>query len=131
MRVPRIRLTIGRLMLVVAITAGVLAARPFGRESRPTEYPPYICPSGPGPGVVEGEVTSADPRARRVEMTLGSDDGLVLGLALALRRAGPEGRCIGEVRVVSLDYDRSVGEVGAGWTALGAVAREGDLVSTR
>lgn len=130
-QVPRIRFTIGRLMLVVAITAVGLATLPRRREHAPTDYPAVICLYRTGPFITEGEVTGVDFRARRVVMSLGSDDGLVLGQTLTLRRAGPEGRCIGEVRVVSLDYDRSVGEVGGGWTALGAVAREGDLVSTR
>jgi hypothetical protein len=92
----------------------------------------YVCIGPPQEDILLGEVTSLDPSGTRVEVSIGSDDGLVRGQRLSLLRGWQPGdRCIGEVRIVSLDCDRSVGEIVENWASRRPVARVGDLVSTK
>jgi ABC-type Na+ efflux pump permease subunit len=83
---------------------------------------------GPPPRV-EGEVSRVDQSNRRVEITIGKDDGLVQGHELFLFRGGPNPRYIGKIKLISVDPDQSVGQVIVG-PLNGIKIQEGDHVST-
>jgi hypothetical protein len=78
---------------------------------------------------VVGEVKRVDPSNRRVEITIGSDDGLVPGHELFLYRTSPRPEYLGKITIVSVDPDQSVGRV-IGTTYQGKKIKEGDIVSS-
>ena len=82
------------------------------------------------PPDVEGEVDKVDSNNRRVEITIGSDDGLVVGHELHLYRLGPEPKYLGKVKIISVDPDRAVAEV-IGKTNRGEKIQEHDIVATK
>ena len=67
-------------------------------------------PLAPRPDV-EGEVTRVDARNQRVEISIGSDDGLVVGHELQVFRTKPTAEFIGKIRLESVDPDQAVGKV--------------------
>jgi len=81
------------------------------------------------PPNVHGEVSRVD-RNNRVELTIGSDDGLVVGHELYLWRLKPKSDFLGKVRIISVDPDQAVGEVVGGQTIQGKQIKEGDIVSS-
>jgi chaperonin cofactor prefoldin len=81
------------------------------------------------PPPVQGEITRVDPSNRRVEMTIGSDDGLVPGHELYIFRTSPRPEYVGKITVVSVDPDQAVGKV-VGHTYQGKKIKEGDIVSS-
>jgi len=81
------------------------------------------------PPPVMGEVKRVDSTNRRVEITIGSDDGLVLGHELWIYRVKPNPEYVGKVAIVSVDPDQAVGKV-VGSTYLGKKIKEGDIVSS-
>ncbi len=81
------------------------------------------------PPPVVGEVKRVDPTNRRIEMTIGSDDGLVIGHELFLYRVSPRPEYLGKVAVVQVDPDQAVAKV-IGGTYLGKKIKEGDIVSS-
>jgi hypothetical protein len=81
------------------------------------------------PPPVVGEVKRVDPTNRRVEITIGSDDGLVAGHELYLFRTSPQPEYLGRISVVSVDPDQAVAKV-IGHTHLGKKIKEGDIVSS-
>jgi len=81
------------------------------------------------PPPVVGEVKRVDPTNRRIEMTIGSDDGLVIGHELFLYRVSPRPEYLGKVAVVQVDPDQAVAKV-IGNTYLGKKIKEGDIVSS-
>lgn len=81
------------------------------------------------PPPVTGEVKRVDATNRRIEMTIGSDDGLVIGHELFLFRLSPRPEYLGKVSVVSVDPDQAVAKV-VGKTYLGKKIKEGDIVSS-
>ncbi len=78
---------------------------------------------------VQGEVKRVDPSNQRVEITIGSDDGLVPGHELFLYRTSPRPEYLGKITIVSVDPDQSVGRV-IGRTFQGKKIKEGDIVSS-
>ena len=76
-----------------------------------------------------GEVKRVDPTNRRIEMTIGSDDGLVVGHELYLFRISPRPEYLGKVSIVSVDPDQAVAKV-VGNTYQGKKIKEGDIVSS-
>ena len=89
--------------------------------------------AGPPPAGLQGEVTQVDRLSGRVEISLGSDDGLVPGHELNVYRNPPprsRGRAVslGRMRILSLSPDQAVGEMIDG-NAAGNV-KEKDRVST-
>jgi len=82
------------------------------------------------PPDVEGEVDKVDSNNRLVEITIGSDDGLVVGHTLELYRFGPEPKYLGKVKIISVDPDRAVAEV-VGKTVRGEKIQEHDIVATK
>ncbi len=83
------------------------------------------------PPEVEGYVKRVDSRNRRVEISIGSDDGLVPGHELELYRTNPIPEYLGRIRIESTDADQSVGVVVNGGTVQGKKITEGDIVSSK
>jgi hypothetical protein len=81
------------------------------------------------PPPVQGEVKRVDPTNRRVEITIGADDGLVPGHELFLFREKPRPEYIGKITIISVDPDQAVGRVN-GTTYQGKKIQEGDIVSS-
>ena len=81
------------------------------------------------PPPVQGEVARVDRRNQRVELTIGSDDGLVPGHELYLYRTKPRPQYLGKVRIISVDPDQAVGQV-IGGILHGIKIQEGDNVSS-
>jgi len=81
------------------------------------------------PPVVRGEVLRVDARNKRVELSIGSDDGLVPGHQLHLYRVKPQPEYLGEVKIISTDPDQAVGQV-VGNTVNGKKIQGGDIVSS-
>ena len=70
-----------------------------------------------------------DPTNRRVEITIGSDDGLVLGHELFLYRHQAAARIPRQDHIIAVDPDQAVGRV-IGNTYQGKKIKEGDIVSS-
>ncbi len=70
-----------------------------------------------------------DARNSRVEITIGSDDGLVPGHELYLYRTKPRSEFLGRILIQSVDPDQAVGKV-IGNTVSGKKIQEGDIVSS-
>jgi len=81
------------------------------------------------PPPVHGEVKRVDPTNRRVEITIGADDGLVPGHELFLFREKPRPEYIGKITIIAVDPDQAVGRVN-GNTYQGKKIQEGDIVSS-
>jgi hypothetical protein len=80
------------------------------------------------PPPVTGQVKRVDPTNRRLEISIGSDDGLVVGHELYVSRTSPRPEYLGRVRVISVDPDQAVVRV-VGNTYQGKKIKEGDVVS--
>lgn len=81
------------------------------------------------PPPVSGQVKRVDPSNRRVEISIGSDDGLAVGHELYLFRQVPRPEYIGKITIISVDPDQAVGRVN-GTTYQGKKIQEGDIVSS-
>jgi hypothetical protein len=81
------------------------------------------------PPPVTGEVKRIDPSNGKMELTIGSDDGLVVGHSLYLYRVSPRPEYLGQVSIVAVDPDQAVARV-IGKTYLGKKIKEGDIVSS-
>jgi hypothetical protein len=98
------------------------ALRSHGLSDDPTAYAAIESPP-----VVEGEVTRV--KSNKVELSIGSDDGLVPGHELYLFRTKPRPEYIGKIKIMSTGPDQAVGQV-IGTTVQGKKIQEGDLVSS-
>ena len=81
------------------------------------------------PPPVQGQIKRVDATNRRVEMSIGSDDGLVVGHELNLFRLLPRPEFLGKIQIVAVDPDQAVGRV-VGNTYQGKKIKEGDIVSS-
>jgi len=81
------------------------------------------------PPAVTGLIGRVDPQNKKVEITIGSDDGLVPGHELHVYRTIPRPEYLGRIRILSVDPDQAVGVV-IGNTIQGKKLKEGDVVST-
>jgi len=81
------------------------------------------------PPVVHGEVARVDTKNSQVEITIGSDDGIVAGHELYLFRTKPQAQYLGKVRIITVDPDQAVARV-IGRTVNGIKIKEGDIVSS-
>jgi F0F1-type ATP synthase membrane subunit b/b' len=81
------------------------------------------------PPPVQGQIKRVDATNRRVVMTIGSDDGLVVGHELNLFRVSPRPEFLGKIQIVAVDPDQAVGRV-VGKTYQGKKIKEGDIVSS-
>jgi hypothetical protein len=81
------------------------------------------------PPPVQGEVSRVDIQNRSLEITIGSDDGLVPGHELFLYRSKPIPEYLGKIKVIAVDPDQSAARV-IGTTLNGKKIKEGDIVSS-
>ncbi len=81
------------------------------------------------PPPVTGEIKRLDPARPFMEITIGSDDGLVVGHELYMYRLSPRPEYLGKVKIVSVDPDQAVAKV-IGKTYMGKKIKEGDIVSS-
>jgi ABC-type Na+ efflux pump permease subunit len=81
------------------------------------------------PPTVRGEITRVDAQNKRVEISIGSDDGLVPGHELNLYRVKPRPEYLGKIKILATDPDQAVGQV-IGNTVNGKKIQEGDVVSS-
>ena len=77
---------------------------------------------------VEGKVLKVDDKNRRIEISIGSDDGLSNGQELYLYRTDPP-EYLGKVRIVVVDNDQAVATV-INTTVNGKKIKEGDHVAS-
>jgi hypothetical protein len=82
------------------------------------------------PPNVDGEVSGVDALTRRIELTIGSDDGLVNGHVLYVFRTKPVMLLVGKIRIVSTENDTAIGEM-IDTTSSTVSVQEGDHVSFR
>jgi uncharacterized protein YlxW (UPF0749 family) len=81
------------------------------------------------PPPVTGEVTKADPTNKRFEISIGADDGLVIGHELFFYRTKPRAEYLGKGQIIAVDPDQAVVRV-LGTTVQGKKIKEGDVVSS-
>ena len=81
------------------------------------------------PPPVHGEVARVDTMNRSVQLTIGSDDGLLPGHELFLYRLKPKPELLGKIKIITVDPDQAVGRV-IGSTRNGMKIKEGDIVSS-
>jgi len=81
------------------------------------------------PPPVQGEVSRVDTRGSQVEITIGSDDGIVAGHELFVFRTQPQAQYLGKIKILTVDPDQAVGQV-IGRTVNGIKIKEGDIVSS-
>jgi len=81
------------------------------------------------PPPVRGVVEQVDAQNRKFVISVGSDDGLVVGHVVNLYREQPRPEYLGKATVISTDPDKAVIRV-IGTTVSGKRVKEGDLVST-
>jgi len=81
------------------------------------------------PPAVRGEVLRVSQQNNRIELSIGSDDGLVPGHELYIYRLRPQPEYLDRVKILSADPDQSVAQV-IGTTTNGKKIQEGDIVSS-
>jgi uncharacterized phage infection (PIP) family protein YhgE len=81
------------------------------------------------PPLVEGAVARVDATNSRLEITIGSDDGVAVGHEFYLFRLKPRPEYLGKVKITSVDPDQAVAKV-IGNTIQGKKIQEGDIVSS-
>jgi hypothetical protein len=81
------------------------------------------------PPPVEGEVKRVDPTNRRVEISIGSDDGLVPGQEFLVYRMKPRPEFVAKISIISVESDQAVGVV-VGRTYQGKKIAKGDTVAS-
>ena len=81
------------------------------------------------PANVEGKVLKIDPTNRRMEISIGSDDGLSVGQELYLYRTTPTAEYLGKVKINVVEPDQAVASV-IGNTVNGKKIKEGDDVAS-
>jgi uncharacterized protein YlxW (UPF0749 family) len=81
------------------------------------------------PPPVTGQVTKVDPTNKRLEISIGADDGLVIGHELFLYRMKPRAEYLGKGQIIAVEPDQAVVRV-LGSTVQGKKIKEGDVVSS-
>jgi hypothetical protein len=81
------------------------------------------------PSDVEGKVLKIDAKNKTMELSIGSDDGVYVGMELYLFRTEPAAEYLGKVQIKAVDPDQSVAAV-LGNTVHGKKIKEGDNVSS-
>ena len=82
------------------------------------------------PPDVEGEAARVDLKNKRIQITLGSDQGLVVGDILFVYRDKPAPEYIGKIRLILVEPHQAVGTI-EGQTVGGKKIQEGDHVTTQ
>jgi hypothetical protein len=83
------------------------------------------------PPDVEGIVRRVNTRNNQVEISIGSDDGLVVGNELTIYRREPTQEYLAKIKLIAVDPDQAVGDVVGGKTYQGKKIQEGDIVATQ
>ncbi len=81
------------------------------------------------PPPVTGQVTKVDPTNKKLEISIGADDGLVIGHELFLYRTKPRAEYLGRGQIIAVEPDQAVVRV-LGSTVQGKKIKEGDVVSS-
>lgn len=81
------------------------------------------------PPDIQGVVTEADTQGKHIQISVGSDDGLRKGHRLHIFRLKPEGKYLGQIELIEVDSDKSVGRIVP--TLKRGNIQEGDRVSNR
>jgi hypothetical protein len=81
------------------------------------------------PPTVTGKINRVDDSNRSMEISIGADDGLVVGHELYLYRVKPRPEYLGKVVIVSVDPDQAVARI-VGKPYMGKKLKEGDIVSS-
>jgi hypothetical protein len=97
------------------------------RNGLPTDIAQIKGVEAPPP--VSGEVTKVDPTNKRLEISIGSDDGLVIDHQLFIYRTKPRAEYLGRGQIIAVEPDQSVMRV-LGTTVQGKKIKEGDIVSS-
>lgn len=95
-----------------------------------TDLATYKSLSTEPPPDLDGEVTEVDQQGRKFQISVGSDDGLVVGHELYVYRFKPNPEYLGKVRIQTVDHDQAVVTL-IGTTPQGKKIQEGDIVSTK
>lgn len=82
------------------------------------------------PPKVEGIVLRVASNNRDVEISIGSNDGLLPGHKLFVYRVSPRPEYLGEIRIRETDPDQSTAVVEGGRTVQGKKLQEGDIVTS-
>ncbi|WZO97579.1 hypothetical protein EP7_004620 [Isosphaeraceae bacterium EP7] len=82
------------------------------------------------PPDVEGVITRIDAQSKRVEISIGSDDGLIIGHELNIFRTKPSTDYLGKIRIISVEPNQAVGTLVNGKTYQGKKLEEGDIVAS-
>src|SRR4051812_46214691 len=90
MKMPRVRFTVRGIMVAIAGVAIVIVARPDPLDSDDRRFD-FVC----RPLQIQGKVAGVGRQGEWVELTIGSDDGLVLGYVMFVSRADPQSRPLG------------------------------------
>lgn len=106
----------------VAILQGALS-----KAGLPTESASYVKLNVPP--AVEGYVKRVDAKNTRVEISIGSNDGLIAGHELYIYRTDPKPEYIGKIRIRDVDPNQAVGDVINRYQ--GKKVREDDRVTTQ
>ena len=107
MRLPELRITVRRLMAVVAVIAATLAAWDWAEQA----YEARRFRKARDYAFVEGKVMRVDKAAGRVVLSLGSDDAIEIGEELYLFRGGSPPQGIGRVRITAVEPYQSEGRL--------------------
>jgi len=81
------------------------------------------------PSDVEGKVLRVDARNEKMELSIGADDGVFVGMELYLFRTEPQPEYLGKVSVKAVDPDQAVAQI-IGKPVHGKKIKEGDNVSS-
>jgi len=106
----------------VAILQGALS-----KAGLPTESASYVALNVPP--AVEGYVKRVDAKNTRVEISVGSNDGLIAGHELYVFRTDPKPEYVGKIRIRDVDPNQAVGDVINRYQ--GKKIREDDRVTTQ
>lgn len=82
------------------------------------------------PPQVEGRVNEVDPLNKSVEISIGSNDGLVTGNELFLFRTQPRPQFLAKVKIVATYPNKAVADVIGGKTVNSNKILEGDIVAS-
>ena len=106
--------------------------RLLGGELDPNKAEKRDAPPPPVEGLVKVIKKDRTNRPKYVEITVGSDDGLLVRHVLDVMRTGVDGKdpqYLGKVRIISIEPDSAVGEVIE--SAKNGIIEVGDNVTTK
>lgn len=109
-------------------------ARKMGLETDPKKAAKLEEPPPPVEGLVKSLKKDRANQVRMIEISIGSDDGLIVGHKLDVMRTGVDGKpakYLGKVKVISIEPDYAVCEVMREDTPPNGIIEVGDNVTTK